>query len=347
MPRKHTYDEICMTVKKISNNKTKLISEEYVNSRTPLLFQCQCGNRFKRTYEKFQRGRFKCENCSTKGAKKSLRYDIEYIKSEIEKTGCKYISGEYENNKSKLYLQCKCGNKFYKSWGKFMSGQDRCPDCGKELVRESKRKYNPENAKEILSQYGYIMVGSFINGATKVECICRNKHKCFITVSQLVGNRHTGCIQCQRESRKGEGHPNYKGGISMLDDDIRKSLCGWKDDIRELYNHKCPITHTDKIDTVVHHLYSLSSIYNDVINELNINIKLHDTIANNGLSENDKQIIIDSVLKKHTNEIGILINKDIHVAFHKQYGYGGNTPEQFDEFLRNNYSLTLDQIIRK
>lgn len=347
MPRKHTYDEICMAVKKISNNKTKLISEEYVNSRTPLLFQCQCGNKFERTYEKFQRGRFKCEDCSMKGVKETLRYDIEYIKSEIEKTGCKYISGEYENNKSKLYLQCKCGNKFYKSWGKFMSGQNRCSDCGKELVRESKRKYYLENAKEILSQYGYTMVGNFIDGATKVKCICNRGHECNIVLSALISSRHTGCIQCQRENQKGEGHPNYKGGISMLDDDIRKSLTNWKSHIRELYDHKCPISHRDKTDTVVHHLYSLSSIYNDAICELNMNIKLHETIKNNMLSEHDKQILISKILEKHINETGILIDKDIHVAFHKQYGYGGNTPDQFDEFLRNNYSLTLDQIIRK
>lgn len=101
-----------------------------------------------------------------------------------------------------------------------------------------------------------------------------------------------------------------------------------------------------KLNTTVHHLYSLSSIYNDVINELEMSTKLHNTIKNNNLSEKDKQLIISKVVEKHTNNIGILIDKDIHIAFHKQYGYGGNTPEQFDEFLRDNYSLTLNQIMK-
>ena len=346
MPKRFTYDEVLKSVDKISNGQTKLISEEYINTCTPLLFQCQCGNKFSRSFSKFKLGRIWCNECITKQNKERCRLDFNYVKTEIEKTGCKYISGKYENNDSKLYLQCRCGNYFYKSWGKFHSGQDRCKDCGNELVRESKRKYYPENAKEILAEYGYTMIGNFIDGATKVKCICPKGHECNIILSQLIYERHTGCLQCAQENRKGEKHPNYKGGISMLDDDIRKSLSNWKNNIREIYNHQCPITHKEKLDTTVHHLYSLSSIYNDVISELDLDVKLHDTIKNNCLSEKDKQLIISKVVEKHTNKIGILIDKDIHIAFHKQYGYGKNTPEQFDQFLRDNYSLTLNQIMR-
>lgn len=346
MPKRFTYDEVLKSVDKISDKKTKLISTEYVNGRTPLLFQCQCGNTFNRSFDKFKLGRIWCNECIAKQNKERYRLDFDYVKTEIEKTGCKYISGKYENNDSKLYLQCRCGNYFYKSWGKFHFGQDRCKDCGNELVRESKRKYHSENAKEILTGYGYTMVGNFIDGATKVECICPKGHKCNIILSQLIYERHTGCLQCAQENRKGEKHPNYKGGISMLDDDIRKSLSNWKNNIREIYNHQCPITHREKLNTTVHHLYSLSSIYNDVIDELDLDVKLHDTIKNNCLSEKDKQLIISKVVEKHTNKIGILIDKDIHIAFHKQYGYGENTPEQFDQFLRDNYSLTLNQIMK-
>ena len=346
MPKRLTYEEVFESVNKISNGKTKLISNEYINACTPLLFQCQCGNTFSRRFDKFKLGRILCDACTTELQKETKRLDFNYVKSEIEKTGCKYISGKYENDDSKLYLQCRCGNYFYKSWGKFHSGQDRCKDCGNELVKKSKRKYYPENAKEILKEYGYTMIGNFIDGATKVECICSKGHKCNIALSQLIYERHSGCLQCAQENRKGDKHPNYKGGISMLDDDIRKSLFNWKNNIREIYNHQCPITHKNKLDTIVHHLYSLSSIYNDVINELNLDVKLHDTIENNDLSEKDKQLIISKVVEKHTNKTGILIDKDIHIAFHKQYGYGENTPEQFDRFLRDNYSLTLNQIMK-
>lgn len=346
MPKRFTYKEILNSVNQISNGKTKLISKEYINECTPLVFQCECGDTFTRTFKKFKLGRIKCNKCAKEFAKEKKCFNLDYIKSEIEKTGCKYILGDYQNNNSKLYLQCRCGNYFHKSWGKFHSGQDRCQECGKKILGDFKRKYNSQTAKEILSNYGYTMVGDFINGAEKVECICPNGHKCNIILSQLIYKRHSGCLQCAQENRKGENHPNYKGGVSMLDDDIRKTLVDWKNNIRSLYDYTCPITHKKNANTVVHHLYSLSLIYKEVINELNINIKLHDTIRNNCLSEKEKQLIISKVLEKHTNKMGILIDNDIHIAFHKQYGYGNNTPEQFDEFLRKNYSLSLQQIIK-
>lgn len=225
-----------------------------------------------------------------------------------------------------------------------MSGQDRCIECGNNIVRESKRKYTTENAKEILKQYGYTMIGNFIDGATKVECICKNQHKCYITLSQLLYERHTGCQECAREKLKGEGHPNYKGGITILSDCIRESLIPWITETKELYNYTCPITHQKWDDIVVHHLYALSNIFNDVCDEMNVDLNIRETIKNNSLTEDEKQLIVSEILKKHDNTTGIVIHKDIHKKFHQQYGYGGNTPEQFDEFLRDNYNLSLSQI---
>lgn len=85
MPKRPTYDEICASVNKISDGKTKLISKEYVNSRTPLLFQCQCGKPFSRIYEKFSYGRVKCPDCTMESRKEKLKLDINDVISKIEK----------------------------------------------------------------------------------------------------------------------------------------------------------------------------------------------------------------------------------------------------------------------
>lgn len=37
---------------------------------------------------------------------------------------------------------------------------------------------------------------------------------------------------------------------------------------------------------------------------------------------------------------GIAIHKSVHTAFHNEYGRGGNTPEQFEEFCRKHYNIT-------
>jgi len=345
MPKRFTYDEVLKSVDKISNGQTKLISEEYVDYHTPLLFQCSCGNVFERSYDKFKLGRIFCKTCSNELRAEKQRTDFEYIKSIISKYGCRYISGEYKNKGSILYLQCKCGNYFNKSWGAFKNGQDHCPECGRKRIAEYQRKYYPENAEEIFLEHGYIMIGNFINRDTEVECICSKGHKCNVILSNLL-SRNSGCHICGLNRRSGENHSNYKGGISILDHIIRQNLNEWKGNIRDLYNHKCPITGRTKLDTTVHHLYSLNSIINDVVKYLGIQIKIYDTVSNNNLSETDINRIISEILKRHDNTIGILIDKNIHKKFHKKYGYGNNTPEQFDEFLRDNYSLTLNQIMK-
>ena len=75
MPERLTYNEVCESVNKISNGKTKLISEEYVNSHTPLLFQCSCGNIFSRTYTKFKCKKYLCPTCSKKQASEKIKKD--------------------------------------------------------------------------------------------------------------------------------------------------------------------------------------------------------------------------------------------------------------------------------
>lgn len=45
------------------DNPCTLISEEYVNSRTPLKFQCKCGEYFFRDFDHLKRGAYHCEKC--------------------------------------------------------------------------------------------------------------------------------------------------------------------------------------------------------------------------------------------------------------------------------------------
>ena len=41
------------------------------------------------------------------------------------------------------------------------------------------------------------------------------------------------------------------------------------------------------------------------------------------------------VLRLHTADLGITLNKDIHILFHRLYGKGNNTPEQLYEYIEN------------
>lgn len=347
MSKRLTYDEVLNYVNNISGGKTKLLSKKYINNRSPLLFQCACGETFERNFVNFRKGNMLCPKCCNEEVHKKARLDLDYIKSEINKSGCRYISGEYKNKDSKLYLQCTCGNYFYKSWDTFKRGQSHCPDCGRKKIAEFQRKYYLNDAQTILSQHGYKIIGNYVDSVTPVECICTKGHVCLIKLSDLIGTRHSGCKQCGIERRSGVNHYNYKGGVSLLDNVIRQNLSDWNNNIRKLYNHECPIMHTTKLNTVVHHLYSLNMIIQDVLREDKVQIQLFKPMNEIELYDKEIKKIISDVVNKHTNKTGILIDKDIHSAFHKQYGYGNNTPKQFDDFLKNNYSISLSQILKE
>lgn len=156
------------------------------------------------------------------------------------------------------------------------------------------------------------MIGEYTNASTKVKCICSHGHECDIILSQLLVHR-SGCQKCALEKRSGLNHWNYKGGVSILEDVIRQSLDSWKKSIREYYNYRCPITGNSGLETVVHHLYSLNNIFNDVVNELKVNINDKQSTINAFEDESEYYLLLNKIIEKHKIETGILISKNIHI----------------------------------
>ena len=76
------------------------------------------------------------------------------------------------------------------------------------------------------------------------------------------------------------------------------------------------------------------------------NVQCKPVIAKHGVCDNveDFYKLKDEVIKAHKVTNGIVLKRDIHNAFHNIYGRGENTSEQFDEFLRQHYNITLNQI---
>jgi len=82
------------------------------------------------------------------------------------------------------------------------------------------------------------------------------------------------------------------------------SYRNWRDSVFQEYHFQCPITGIKKEktgDLVVHHLYC---------------------------AKKNPELV-------YVIENGIVLEKNFHTHFHKIYGYGENTLEQFQEFLRS------------
>lgn len=133
---KYTIDDVKNYIHDITDGKCEVTSDKYINSTTLLNIKCGCGNIFHKDFAHIKRKRnvqLQCEECLKNELSKKFRQDINNVIKYIDSTGCEYISGEYINSNSLLTIRCRCGNIFNKSFNKFKSGQDRCPDCGKEL----------------------------------------------------------------------------------------------------------------------------------------------------------------------------------------------------------------------
>ena len=296
-----------------------------------------------RSFYQLKRGRVLCPDCSKKNQVEKYKLSLEYVKEQIAKTGCEYVSGEYQNSRSLLLIRCRCGKLFEKSWAKFQQGQDHCPDCGMKNLAESKRKYTPEDAKIILAEYGYTMIGEYTWAYEPVLCLCSRCHETYIILSQLLVGC-SGCEVCKRIDQHGSGASNYKGGVSSIEDILRDAVNVWRKDIRDLYQ-TCPITGQSGIYAVVHHLYGFNKIRDEAF--AFYGYSLDRKMQMKDVPEEDLQKIILYIQEHHDSSTGILISNDIHLQFHKEYGHGNNTPQQFNEFLTNHYNITLDQIQKK
>ena len=116
----------------------QLLSTEYINSQQKLEYICPKGHHCDISYISFYRGRG-CNICAINSRGLKLRHDIEFIREEFKKRGCKLISTEYVGANEKLDYICKNGHKHSVRYGNLQSGRS-CPYCSffksEQLTRE-------------------------------------------------------------------------------------------------------------------------------------------------------------------------------------------------------------------
>lgn len=334
MPKRLTIADVKDFLNKYDiNQDCELISTEYKNVSTPLEFKCNsCGKIFYRDFGHLkQRKKFKCQNCVRHDAGKACTInDVRnFIREKDKNNYCTLLSTEYINYNSPLQFKCnKCGNLFERDFAHLKRGEGRfqCPSCG-ILQGAQHKKYTEEDVKEKIGEKGYLMTSIYIDADTPFEVKCKNNHQTTLIFSKFLCGK-SGCRKCAALANRGENHYNWKGGESEIIDYLRKSLKNWKFKVLKRDNFKCVISHTHD-NLVVHHLKSFNTIVQEASEELGIPIlrKLSDYEK-----LDDFYALQEKVIQKHTLDIGITLNRDIHNSFHNKYGKGDNTVEQFNEF---------------
>ena len=201
----------------------------------------------------------------------------EYIEGS-EGNGCKLLSKEYINGKTKLEIQCKCGEIFEVIFENFKGGNKKqCNKCGKKLKsKKNKGRIRSEQHKKHLSE------------AKKGKCTKEN--------NPMFGKHHTKeAKKKMREAKKeyipwnkgiklpqfsGENSPRWDSSITDEERKNRRNIeryADWRKSVYERDNYTCQCCGDNKGGNLnAHHLdsYNLD--------------KDHRTDTNNGITLCDK-----------------------------------------------------------
>jgi hypothetical protein len=212
---------------KIESEGYELLSEDYVNTYTPLKIRCNKGHVYSTPFTVWKRGG-RCRYCQHD----RLRLDIEFVRSEFIKEGYKLLSTEYHNSRSRLNFICPNGHYHFITWGNWKSGC-RCGKCAHNV------KFNIDFVRNCFNLEGYMLLTeNYINQKQKLKYICPRGHVNVITFSDWrYGNCR--CSKCRSLNMCGDRNLNWKGGISCepyCDVWLDKEF---KEDIKKRDNYKC------------------------------------------------------------------------------------------------------------
>lgn len=262
---------------------------------------------------------------------RGTKYTFEQVKKEFCKRGYELLETEYINNSTKMKYRCPFHpEKTLEIRFKSLLQGFGCRYCGDEKANEANRKYTFEDAVRVFGEVGYKVVSEksdYKNSNTPLKYICpkhRDKVNKTSLSNVLVGTR---CKWCVWESKRGEGAPGWRGGVTELQELLRERISAWKQEILEKHNYKCDITGINFRDMEIHHIIPFHVIRDEVLKELGLDNRKRVS----EYSKEDKEAIVNLFEEKHNKMNGVPIHKDLHKLFHKLYGFD-TTLNDYEEF---------------
>lgn len=234
------------------------------------------------------------------GTNQGHSWTYDEVKKYFADNGCELLSTEYINSNSLLEYRCNCGNVARIRFSVFLKGQ-RCMKCATEK-RANKKRLTYEEVKKVFEERGAILISTeYKDCHSPLEYICpKCGEHAFMSLSNF--KRGYGCSNCKRLQFIGENNPHYNPNLT---DSERQELGRYEERYKAFRravfarDRKCVVCGCAK-NKIVHHL--------------------------DGYSDNpEKRTDIDNA---------VTLCEKCHKEFHRLYGYGKNTHEQFNNFIK-------------
>ena len=152
-------------------------------------------------------------------------------------------------------------------------------------------------------------------------------------------NREIRSVMCKRQNL-GLLRLKEEASYNNLSEYVRRNNNEWKTASMINCKYKCVLT-GNRFDDI-HHIYSLNLILNETLEELHIDVK---ESMDDYTDKELKDILYVFRRKQNEYPLGVCLCKDVHTLFHNKYGYGYNTKEQWNKFVKdfknNKYQINV------
>lgn len=163
----------------------KCLSKVYINSETPLEWECKNGHRFKKTRD-FYKQHTLCVQCKHDEIRKRNLIKIQKIAT--KKFG-KCLSKEYFDLDTKLKFECKLGHKWETTPINIIYANSWCPHC------YGKIKKTIEYMQELAAnKKGKCISKNYINSVTPLKWQCDKGHLWTTPATNIISG--TWCPTC-------------------------------------------------------------------------------------------------------------------------------------------------------
>lgn len=163
-----------------------------------------------------------------------------------------------------------------------------------------------------------------------IEYIKKNyMNKSYEEISKMLGR--TVIAIKMKMLELGLSKPKEIANYKNLYNYVRQRIIPWRNSVREKCNYICEVTGA-KSNIIVHHIISFNVLLEECIDILNF--PLYDDFSEYSQEQLDEFTKMFLEIQESYNAYAC-ITEDVHKQFHKEYGYGNNTQEQWDEFVLN------------
>jgi hypothetical protein len=242
--KKYTFEQ----VEKIFKSRGyTLLSNTYVNNRTPLDYICSKGHLHKIRLDDLLHDKH-CPYCLD-----SYTRTLDQVREEVSKNGEKLISTTFSNSRSYIDVECVRGHTYRILYNSYQQGHG-CRYCQYEDLKDL-LTLSLEEVKQELKGYKLNLISDYINTKENITYECALGHIETKSLEDLRRRRHK-CTACYLLDNIGENHHNYINGEGLSGYCPIWSDKGYKADIRLRDNNICQNPYCYKTDKMlsIHHV---------------------------------------------------------------------------------------------